>query len=89
MLKANTGYFLSPEFIHLFSTCTESLLDARSEGIAKNTMEKEQVQISSSVLGAHRRGSSQSWGRVVKESVPEEVNSKLRSGSVNWPEVEG
>lgn len=26
---------------------------------------------------------------VVKESVPEEMNSKLRSGSGNWPEVEG
>lgn len=30
------------------------------------------------------------WGReVVKEGVPEEMNFKLKSASVNWPEVEG
>lgn len=37
--KANTGYLLFPESIHLFNTCMESFLYARSGGTSKNLME--------------------------------------------------
>lgn len=37
--KANTGYFLSPEFIHLFNACMESFLCVRPGGTSEDLTE--------------------------------------------------